>query len=145
MNHEQQEDYEVPSGMITALLFGVVIGALVVSFGLLLIQLALERARMLREAKQSKARRLRLKQTKEDVQVPELESCAHFHVFLSHVWGTGQDQMRIVKQRLVEMMPNIAVFLDVRTLTGARMPSADDRLPSAQRHAAAVSRCSAGR
>ena len=39
-----------------------------------------------------------------------------FHLFLSHVWGTGQDQMRIVKQRLVEMLPDIRVFLDVDDL-----------------------------
>jgi hypothetical protein len=26
---------------------------------------------------------------------------------------TGQDQMRILKQRLIEMMPNLRVFLDV--------------------------------
>jgi hypothetical protein len=26
-----------------------------------------------------------------------------FHLFLSHVWGTGQDQMRVVKTRLKEM------------------------------------------
>ena len=35
-----------------------------------------------------------------------------FNVFLSHVWGTGQDQMRVVKQRLVEMLPDIRCFLD---------------------------------
>ena len=29
------------------------------------------------------------------------------------VWGTGQDQMRIIKQRLLEMMPAVRVFLDV--------------------------------
>ena len=30
------------------------------------------------------------------------------------VWSTGQDQMRIVKQRLLEMMPqHLSVFLDV--------------------------------
>ena len=40
----------------------------------------------------------------------------YFHVFLSHVWGTGQDQMRIVKQRLFEMMPDLVVFLDVDDL-----------------------------
>ena len=32
-----------------------------------------------------------------------------YHLFLSHVWGTGQDQMRIVKQRLLEMVPSIKV------------------------------------
>ena len=28
-----------------------------------------------------------------------------YHLFLSHVWATGQDQMRIVKERLREMVP----------------------------------------
>ena len=32
------------------------------------------------------------------------------------VWGTGQDQMRIIKQRLVEMLPEARVFLDVDDL-----------------------------
>ena len=27
-------------------------------------------------------------------------------------WGTGQDQMRIVKQRLLEMIPGLSVFLE---------------------------------
>ena len=40
----------------------------------------------------------------------------HYHTFLSHVWGTGQDQMRVVKQRLQEMMPDLQVFLDVDDL-----------------------------
>ena len=40
-----------------------------------------------------------------------------FHIFLSHVWSTGQDQMRIVKQRLIEMLPGVCVFLDVDDLT----------------------------
>jgi hypothetical protein len=39
-----------------------------------------------------------------EVNVPELTTDAHFHLFLSHVWGTGQDQMRIVKIRLLEMV-----------------------------------------
>ena len=39
-----------------------------------------------------------------------------FHIFLSHVWAHGQDQMRIIKQRLIEMMPDVRVFLDVDDL-----------------------------
>jgi len=39
-----------------------------------------------------------------------------FHIFLSHVWATGQDQMRIIKQRLQEMIPELRVFLDVDDL-----------------------------
>ena len=36
-----------------------------------------------------------------------------YHLFLSHSWVSGQDTMRIVKQRLLEMMPTLSVFLDV--------------------------------
>jgi hypothetical protein len=34
-------------------------------------------------------------------------------VFLSHAWVTGQDQMRVVKQRLLDILPMVHVFLDV--------------------------------
>ena len=44
---------------------------------------------------------------------PKLADPDAFHLFLSHVWGNGQDQMRVVKQRLLEMMPDLRVFLDV--------------------------------
>ena len=43
--------------------------------------------------------------------VPELDA-DHYHTFLSHVWGTGQDQMRVVKTRLREMLPLLQVFLE---------------------------------
>ena len=35
---------------------------------------------------------------------------------VAKVWSTGQDQMRIVKQRLLEMIPDLKVFLDVDDL-----------------------------
>jgi hypothetical protein len=38
------------------------------------------------------------------------------HVFLSHAWSTGQEQMRLVKQRLLEMVPGLKVWLDVDDL-----------------------------
>ena len=38
--------------------------------------------------------------------VPSIDPC------VSSVWGTGQDQMRIVKQRLLEMVPELSVFLE---------------------------------
>ena len=28
-------------------------------------------------------------------------------------WLQGQDQMRVIKQRLMEMLPDLSVFLDV--------------------------------
>ena len=49
----------------------------------------------------------------------------HFHLFLSHCWADGgQDAMRIVKQRLKEMIPEVKVFLEwalprTRTLRAA--------------------------
>ena len=45
-----------------------------------------------------------------------LEGDEKWNLFLSHVWSTGQDQMRVVKQRLLEMMPDLRIFLDVDDL-----------------------------
>lgn len=39
-----------------------------------------------------------------------------YHIFLSHSWRTGQDAMRITKERLIEMVPGMFVFLDVDDL-----------------------------
>lgn len=39
-----------------------------------------------------------------------------FHIFLSHVWTTGADQMRICKERLRLLVPEMRVFLDVDDL-----------------------------
>ena len=58
------------------------------------------------------ARRLRYRNRHDEVGAPPI-GAGGYHLFLSHVWGTGQDQMRVVKQRLLEMMPALRVFLDV--------------------------------
>ena len=47
-----------------------------------------------------------------DVELTTLDG-DHFHLFLSHVWGTGQDAMRIIKHRVIELLPDAHVFLDV--------------------------------
>jgi len=39
-----------------------------------------------------------------------------WHLFLSHVWSTGQDQMAVVKRRLVQLLPGWKFFLDVDNL-----------------------------
>ena len=58
-----------------------------------------ERRRLILEDLRSKARRLRHVSTKLSVHAPPIlahdedpDGPAHFHIFLSHVWGTGQDQ-----------------------------------------------------
>ena len=115
MSSEQKSDFHPPYVALSLSLFGSSVGALV-SLGVLFVVLGGEEAhRAQLEARAAKARRLRY--VKDDAEVVALEALAgHFHTFLSHVWGTGQDQMRIVKQRLLEMVPNYSVFLDVDDL-----------------------------
>ena len=55
-----------------------------------------------------------------EVHAPRLLDGQDFHLFLSHVWSTGQDQMRIIKQLLVERIPDLSVFLDVDDLKEGR-------------------------
>jgi hypothetical protein len=40
---------------------------------------------------------------------PELR----YHIFLSHIWGTGQDQVAVIKRQLQHLMPGVRAFLDV--------------------------------
>ena len=56
----------------------------------------------------------RLRYTASGLEVtPQALSGHDFHLFLSHVWGTGQDQARIIKARLLEMVLELRIFLDV--------------------------------
>jgi hypothetical protein len=49
--------------------------------------------------------------------VPRPLSEMEYHLFLSHAWQSGQDQMRHVKHVLsMDMLPGMKVFLDVRSL-----------------------------
>ena len=36
-----------------------------------------------------------------------------YHLFLSHVWSTGQDQCAIIKRQLQLLLPGVVIFLDV--------------------------------
>ena len=35
-----------------------------------------------------------------------------WHLFLSHIWSTGQDQCATIKRQLAAMLPGVAIFLD---------------------------------
>ena len=39
-----------------------------------------------------------------------------WHLFLSHIWSSGQDQVALIKQQLGLLVPGISVFLDVDDL-----------------------------
>jgi len=107
--------FEVPSATITSVALGSVACTLVAAALLLVVQFGAEAAQRVQEQRAAVARRLRHDCDGKEVLVPSIP-LGQFHLFLSHVWSTGQDQMRIAKQRLVEMLPSLVVFLDVDDL-----------------------------
>ena len=57
---------------------------------------------------------------------PGIENAPGFHLFLSHAWPLGQDVMKLVKQRVMKMLPTAKVFLDVDDLrTGSGTTEVD--------------------
>ena len=72
MSPEQTTMFDVPSLTLSVVLFACVIGSLVVSAAMFVLQLRAERARMLREARANKARRLRILSNGEEVLLPKL-------------------------------------------------------------------------
>lgn len=131
MGDEQEDIYSMDERAVTILLFLCAVGTLIVCAFILTIQVYVDIKRRQRDERAAKARRLRHKVDGSEVLLPLPVPMAPrptdfeptykmgavsglFHIFLSHVWSTGQDQMRIVKQRLLEMIPDVIVFLDVR-------------------------------
>ena len=39
-----------------------------------------------------------------------------YHLFLSHIWSTGQDQCATIKRQLQLVLPGVSIFLDVDDL-----------------------------
>ena len=127
MSIEQQDLYIVNQHTLTFIMLLSVLGTLVLSFILFVVQFSIEGARLRREARAKLARRLWDAQDGVEAELAALPAwpsslmpktqCAPnqvgpFHVMLSHNWAHGQDQMRIVKTRLTEMLPGISVFLE---------------------------------
>jgi len=115
MSSEQRGLYVLNQELLTAITILSVLGALIASAAIFVLQLFAEQERHRREVLASKARRLRYKSNNKEVKAPTIGP-DEFHLFLSHVWGTAQDQVRIIKQRLQEMVPNFCVWLDVDDL-----------------------------
>ena len=118
--------FEVPADQLTIILFASILGAIILTGLLLVIQVAQERERQRIARRDALARRLRVEDTDELVLLPELPR-GSYHLFLSHVWRTGQDPMRIVKERLLQMIVNARVFLDVDDLSSGRGSEFVDR------------------
>ena len=56
-------------------------------------------------------------QTGKLMQLPPTPPEIIWHLFLSHVWSTGQDSARVIKERLKQQVPGVSIFLDVRRAT----------------------------
>ena len=46
----------------------------------------------------------------------KLNNGQKWHLFLSHIWGTGQDQCANIKRQMLLYVPGVSVFLDVDDL-----------------------------
>jgi hypothetical protein len=91
MSEEQKRDFRRNTLALSVGLFVSAVSALVASFFILVVQLRSERARMQREARFGKARRLRNKANGAEVMIPSITQGEpkFFHLFLSHVWGSA--------------------------------------------------------
>ena len=97
----------VTSPASAAVLAGVLAGA-----GLVLLAAVLGAALF---CKRSRTRRLLLRATGKPPRLKLPPSCA-FHLFLSHTWASGQDQVARIKHGLRTCLPTAVVFLDVDDL-----------------------------
>jgi len=66
-----------------------------------------------------------------------------YHLFLSHIWATGQDQVAVIKRRLATLLPGASIFLDVDDLLSADNLEARQRTtcPQAQTLLPELLRC----
>ena len=55
---------------------------------------------------------IKLKSTKSAPSLP-LRPLHRWHMFLSHIWSSGQDQCATIKRQLTLLMPGSSIFLDV--------------------------------
>merc|ERR1712023_148551 len=46
----------------------------------------------------------------------QLSHSQRWHLFLSHVWSSGQDQCATIKRQLTLLLPTSSIFLDVDDL-----------------------------
>ena len=81
----------------------------------LLVYCIWQHVKRMREMRRLQAHRLRITSNHHFATAKACES-GRFHLFLSHAWQSGQDQVRIIKERLVLMQPDLQIFLDVDDL-----------------------------
>lgn len=86
MSIEMQTDYLIRPLMITYIMIGCVLSTLVMATIIFVVQAGVEARRRRMEERAGKARRLRCKETGDEVLAPSVADDA-FHLFLSHVYA----------------------------------------------------------
>ena len=97
--------YNFDSGVISAL----IIGALALVACVTVAALAWEVYKGMNQPV------IHLKATRQAPELPFAKG-ALWHLFLSHIWSTGQDQNATIKRQLCLLLPGVSVFLDVDDL-----------------------------
>ena len=97
--------YSLDAGVVSVLLMVTIVSALALAVGLAVHQIGVAARHPV----------IRLQETQAAPELPL--ALGHFwHLFLSHVWGTGQDQCATIKRQLCLLMPDVSIFLDVDDL-----------------------------
>lgn len=115
MTLTQRRLYAPPQLLLVAISMGSIFGTMVIGVVISVVHAQVDRVLH----KQTIRRRLRYRSSGGEVEPPRLPY-GHFHIYLSHSRGQGQADMRVVKDRLREMVPRLEVFLDVDELTAVR-------------------------
>ena len=136
MSSELEDEYN-PSFLFLSAMIGIFCVGALVALGAVTIVIAAEQAkRVFSDARAAKARRLHHLDGDAEIilrQLPSLDRMVRklypnehdlkprpptiphngpFNIFLSHNWKHGQSEMRVIKNRLCEMLPDVSVFLD---------------------------------
>ena len=102
LNEQLRSRFKFDSVLISVGMVTSIIGALVVA--------SVMAARQLVEAARKPV--IKLESTKSVPYLP-LRSGHTWHMFLSHIWSSGQDQCATIKRQLHLLMPDASIFLDV--------------------------------
>ena len=124
MSVEQRSDYVVPYVSLSAVLLLSCAGAIIALGVIIVVQVAQEAERVRQETQAKSTRRLRRQADGKEVELSAIEPAEggrSYHLFLSHTWAQGQSEMRIVKDRLRELLPTVRVFLGAHI--GTRPPA----------------------
>ena len=96
-----RERFQIDAGSVTAMLLVSTLSLLMATLAILLHTLASMRHMPLLRSRADGA-----------IIEPPAVVPGGWHALVSHVWSTGQDQARVLKERLQAMVPGLRLFLE---------------------------------